>query len=144
MKNAIQSSLCALMLLIVFTSANAQSLLGSDATSRIHLSNLNISISIPVAIQSQIIRQDFENETIFSYMNEDDAPVFLFSITKVTGAQWMQLHEQMRDYTIVENKNEVITFVQKTDVKAIKGPANAQYQNMMAQVDGMIASVSHN
>ena len=94
MKNAIQKSACAMMvLLVVYISANAQPLLGSESTSRIHLSNLNISISIPVAIQSHIIRQDFENETIFSFMNEDDVPVFLFSISKVTGAQWMQLKD---------------------------------------------------
>ena len=145
MKNAIQKSACAMMfLLVIYFSANAQPLLGSEGTSRIHLSNLNVSISIPVAIQSQIIRQDFENETIFSFMNEDDVPVFLFSINKVTGAQWMQLKDQVKHYTIIENKDEVITFVQRTDVKTIKGPANYQYQNMMVQVDGMVASLSRN
>ena len=145
MKNSIQKSACALMfLLAVSVSVNAQALLGSEATSRILLSNLNISISIPVAIQSQIVRQDFENESIFSFRNEDNSTVFLFSISKVTGAQWMQLKDQVKHYTIIENKDEVITFVQRTNVKTIKGSANYQYQNMMLQVDGMIASLSRN
>ena len=145
MKNAIQKSACALMfLLAVSISVTAQPLLGSEGTSRIHLSNVNISISIPVAFQSQIVRQDFENESIFSFRNEDNSPVYLFSISKVTGAQWMQLKDQVKDYTIIENKDEVITFAQRTDVTKIKSPANDQYQSMIAQVNGMIASLSHN
>ena len=56
----------------------------------------------------------------------------------------MQLKDQVKDYTIIENKDEVITFVQRTEVTKIKSPANDQYQSMMAQVDGMIASLSRN
>ncbi|HYV95619.1 MAG TPA: hypothetical protein VE978_27840 [Chitinophagales bacterium] len=145
MKNAIQKSACVMLfLLAVSISANAQALLGPESTSRILLSNLNTSISIPVTCQSQIVRQDFENESIFSFKNEDNSPVFLFSINKVTGAQWMQLKDQVKDYTIIENKDEVITFVLRTDVTKIKGSTNDQYQSMMAQVDGMIASLSRN
>ena len=143
MKNAIQKSLCALMLLLAVSIAvNATPPSGSETSSRIFLSNLNVSINIPAAFQSQIVRQDFENESIFSFRNEDNSTVFLFSISKVTGAQWMQLKDQVKDYTIIENKDEVITFLQRTDVKNVKGPANDQYQNMMWQVDGMIASLS--
>ena len=145
MKNAIQKSACAMMvLLVIYISANANPPSASEATSRIFLSNLNVSINIPVAIQSQIVRQDFENESIFSFRNEDNSTVFLFSISKVTGTQWMQLKDQVKHYTIIENKDEVITFVQGTEVTNIKGTANDEYQNMRLQVDGMIASLSHN
>jgi hypothetical protein len=133
-----------MVLIALSLSFNAKPVFGSEATSRIFLSNLNVSINIPVAFQSQIVRQDFENESIFSFRNADNSTVFLFSISKVSGAQWMQLKDQVKDYTIIENKDEVITFVQRTDVKNIKGAANDQYQNMMLQADGMIASLHFN
>ena len=143
MKNTIQKSVYVLMLsLAVSISVNARPLPGLEFTSRIFLSNLNLSVNVPAALQSQIVRQDFENESIFSFKNEDNSTVFLFSISKVSGAQWLQLKNQVENYTIVENKDEVITFVQRTELKTLKGPAKDKCRSMMAQVDGMIASVS--
>ena len=145
MKNKIQNSVSVLMLLFLLSSsANAQMLLGSDAVGRVYLSNLNISIGIPTSMQSQLVRQDFENESIFNLKDGNNSPVFLFSVSKVTGVQWMQIKDQVKDYTIIENKDEFITFVQKTDVRKIKGAANDQYQSAIQQLDGMIASIHFN
>jgi hypothetical protein len=77
---------------------------------------LNLSITIPDALQ----------------------------ITKVSYEQWEQLKGQLKDYKILENKDDFITFMQKTDVTKIKGAANAQYQQVMQQVDGMIATIQLN
>jgi len=105
--------------------------------------HLNLSITIPDGLQSQIVRQDFENEAIFS-LKDGNTPAFLFSITKVSYEQWEQLKSQIKDYTILENKDGFITFIQKTDVKKIKGAADSQYQQVMLQVDGMIGTIQLN
>ena len=145
MKNTIQNSLRVLMLLLAASfTVHAQAPLPPHAAGNSVPPHLNISITIPEALQSQIVRQDFENESIFSLKDGNNSPAFLFSITTVTGAQWMQLKDQVKNYTILENKDEVITFVQITDVRKIKGAANDQYQSAMAQMNGMIATLHLN
>jgi len=129
--------------LVAVLSVNAQAAISARPSGNNVPPHLNLSIIIPDALQSQIVRQDFENEAIFSLKNGDNT-TFLFSITKVTGDQWMQLKDQVKDYTIIENKDGFITFVQKTEVKKIKGTADAQYQQTMPQVDGMIATIHLN
>src|SRR5205814_4022250 len=100
MKNTIQNSVCALMLLLAASfTVNAQAPLPPHAAGNSAPPHLNISITIPDALQSQIVRQDFENESIFSLKDGNNSPEFLFSITKVTGAQWMQLIDQVKNYT---------------------------------------------
>ena len=129
------------MLLVVINSVNAQAPLAPHTAGRGVPSYQNISLTIPDALQSQIVRQDFENESIFSLKDGNNSPVFLFSVTQVTGHQWMQIKDQLKHYTIIENIDELITFVQKTDVTKFKTTANEIYKSLTPQVDGMIATV---
>lgn len=144
MKNKLQNSVRVLIFsLAALFSANAQAVSPTQPTGNNVPPHLNLSITIPDALQSQIVRQDFENEAIFSLRN-GSSPAFLFSITKVSYDQWDQLKSQLKDYTVIENKDGYITYAQKTDVKKIKGAADTQYQQVMPQVDGMISSVKLN
>jgi hypothetical protein len=102
---------------------------------------LNLSVNIPATWQSQIVRVDYENESIFSLKAGDKAPAFLFSVTKVSGDQWMTIKEQIKGYSILENKDGYITFLQKTDAKKIKGAADAQYQEVLGQLDAIVGSI---
>jgi hypothetical protein len=145
MKNKIQNSVRVLIILFAASfSVNAKAPFLPGPTGNSVATHLNISMTIPDALQSQIVRQDFENESIFSLKNGNNPPVFLFSVTKVTGHQWMQIKDQVKDYTILENKDELITFVQRTDMRKINAATNNQFQILMPQVDGMIAGLSHN
>ena len=103
--------------------------------------HLNITLTIPAAWQSQIVRVDYENESIFSLKNGDKAPAFLFSVTRITGDQWMLVKNQLKGYTILGNKDGFITFVQKADVTKIKGSADAQYHEILGVVDAIVASI---
>ena len=133
-----------MFLLAALISVNAQAVVPAHSAGNNVPPHLSLSISIPDVLQSQIVRQDFENESIFSLKDGNGSPAFLFSVTRVTGDQWMQLKDQLKDYTIIENKDEYITFVQKTDVKKLKGAANDEYQSVMPQVDGIIATIHLN
>jgi len=145
MKNKIQNSVCVLMFLIAASfSVNAKAPLLPNPAGNSVATHLNISITVPDALQSQIVRQDFENESIFSLKDGNNPPVFLFSVTKVTGHQWMQIKDQVKDYTILENKGELITFVQRTDVRKINSSTSAQFQILMPQVDQIISTVRLN
>ena len=145
MKNLFLNSAKALLILLVtLTAVNAQAAIPPRPSDSNVPPHLNLSVTIPDAWQSQIVRQDFENESVFSFKNGDNAPAFLFSVTRVTGDQWMTVKDQIKDYTILENKDNFITFVQKSDVWKIKGTANAQYQQVMHQVDGIISTIHLN
>src|SRR4030095_8148804 len=49
------------------------------------ISHLNLTVTIPATWQSKIVRTDYENQSIFSLNTGNEAPAFLFSVTKVTG-----------------------------------------------------------
>jgi len=102
---------------------------------------LQFSISIPDAMQSQITRQDFENQSIFSFKNENGKTAFLFSVNKVTDQQWLSIKQDVKNYTILENQDGFITFIQKTTDSSIKGKDNTKYQQVLQQVDAIIASI---
>ena len=106
-----------------------------------NVSHLNLSLSIPLSWYSQITKTDYENQSIFTLKTSDNASVFLFSVTKVTGDQWMKLKDQIKGSTIIENKDGFITFVQKTDVKKIKGMTDAQSQDVLLSLDAVVASI---
>jgi hypothetical protein len=143
MKTAIKNSVRALIFsLVTATFVNAQAAIPRPSDNNVP-PHLNLSITIPDALQSQIVRQDFENEAIFSLKN-GNASSFLFSVTKVSYDQWEQLKNQLKDYTVLENKDGFITYTQKTDVKKIKGTADVQYQQAMQQVDGIISTIKLN
>ena len=145
MKNLFLNSARALLIsLVTLTTINAQASIPSHPSDNNVPPHLDLSITIPQAWQSQIVRQDFENESVFSLKNGNGTPAFLFSVTRVTGDQWMTVKDQIKDYTIIENKDNFITFVQKTDVRKIKGTADAQYQQVLQQVDGIIATIHLN
>ena len=145
MKNLFLISARALLIsLVTLTSINAQAAMPPHLSDGNVPPHLSLSVTIPETWQSQIVRQDFENESVFSLKNGNNTPVFLFSVTKVTGDQWMTVKDQVKDYAIIENKDNFITFVQKTDVRKIKGTADAQYQQALQQVDGMIATIHLN
>jgi hypothetical protein len=103
-------------------------------------SALKFSISIPDAVQSQIERQDFENQTIFSFVN-GDKNAYLFSVNKLTDEQWLSVKSNVNNYTILENKDGYITYIEKTDQTSIKGKNNTGYQEVLQQIDAMISSV---
>jgi len=145
MKNVFLKSARALLFsLVTITAIHAQAALPPHPSDSNVPPHLNLSVTIPAAWQSQIVRQDFENESVCSLKNGNNTPVFLFSVTRVTGDQWMTIKDQMKNYTIIENKDNFITFVQKTDVRKIKGTGDAQYQQVLQQVDGMIATIRLN
>lgn len=104
---------------------------------------LNCAVNIPGCLKSHIIRQDFENESIFS-LDNGNKPAFLFSVTKVSGEQWITLKGQLNEYSIIENRDGFITFVQKTNVSGLKGDHASEYQDALQQVDGMIRSIQLN
>src|ERR1043165_1821803 len=143
MKTAIKNSVRALIFsLVTATFVNAQAAIPRPSDNNVP-PHLNLSITIPDALPSQIVRQDFENEAIFSLKN-GNASSFLFSVTKVSYDQWEQLKNQLKDYTVLENKDGFITYPQKTDGKKIKGTADVQYQQAMQQVDGIISTIKLN
>jgi len=102
---------------------------------------LRFSISIPETMKPEIVRQDFENQSIFSFKNESGKAAFLFSVNQVTAQQWISIKEDVKNYTILENKDGLITFVQKTDQSSIKGKNNVEYQQVLQQLDPIIASI---
>src|SRR6266480_2896686 len=88
MKNLFFNSVKALfILLVIFIAINAQASVPRPSDSNVP-PHLNVSVTIPEAWQSQIVRQDFENESVFSLKNGNNAPAFLFSVTRITGDQW--------------------------------------------------------
>ena len=105
------------------------------------LPHLNLTVSIPASLQTKIVREDYENESIFSLKTTNESPVFLFSITKISTGQWMKVKSQIKAYTIVANEDGFITFVQKTDVKKIKGSEDAQYQMALREIDAIVSSI---
>ena len=102
------------------------------------------SVSIPADLQSSLVRQDFENESIFSFKNGNDAPLFLFSVTRVTDSQWLTLSQQVKNATVIKNDEGYIYFIQKTDQVKIKGTANTEYQRALNQLDLLIAGIQFN
>ena len=132
-----------MLLLAALISVNAQAVSPAHSAGNSVPPHLSMSVNIPDALQQQIARQDFENEAIFSFKNGKDAS-FLFSVTKVSSDQWLQLKDQLKNYTVIENSGDYITFVQKTDVKKLKGSADAQYQQVMLQLDGIISTIHLN
>jgi hypothetical protein len=133
----------ATLLLFLFTSltsvTNTQAM--NRAVSGLAPEVLRFSISIPETIQPEIVRQDFENQSIFSFKNESGKTAFLFSVNQVTDQQWLAIKENMKNYTILENKDGLITFIQKTEQASIKGKSNSDYQLILQQLDAIIASV---
>ena len=109
-----------------------------------HADPVLFSISIPESWQSSIVRQDFENQSIFSLKNGTAQPVFLFSISKTTGAQWQTIHSQLKNAMIIENKEGYILYVEKNDQAHIKGSADALYQQIMLQLNTIIQTVHVN
>ncbi|MFI5134374.1 MAG: hypothetical protein ACHQD9_00845 [Chitinophagales bacterium] len=141
MKTKVLNAALPLLLIVLASSLlHANSLKSNRLTKYPGPGALEFSISIPQSLQSQIVRQDFENESIFNFKNEKGKPAFLFSITKVTSEQWMQIHQQVNYYKILENKDGYITFVQITDQSRIKGD-NAGFQQALQQVNSMIESI---
>jgi len=102
---------------------------------------LQFSISIPEAMQSEITRTDYENQSIFSFKNEGGKSAFLFSVNKVTAEQWMSIKSDVKNYTILQNQNGYITFIEKTQQASIKGKSNAAYQQVYQQLDAIISSI---
>lgn len=113
----------------------------SSAFANVNLAHLNLTISIPAEWQSQIVREDYENQSLFSLKTANESTAFLFSVTKVTGEQWMKVKNQINGYTIIENKDGFITFVQKTKERNINGSADSIYRNVLSEVDRMIGSI---
>lgn len=105
------------------------------------LAHLNFIYAIPAKWESQIVREDYENQSIFSMKVSNASPVFLFSVTQITTDQWMKVKNQLNEYTIIENKDGFITFVQKTDEKKIKGMDNGQSQEVLRDVDETIVCI---
>ncbi len=129
-----------LFLLVIFTGIYAKASTVAVPSQNSVPPKLNLSVSIPNALESQVVRQDFENESVFSLKN-GNSNAFLFSVTKVTGDQWMTIKNQAGAYSILENKDGFITFLQKTDQQKIKGSGDAQYQKALQEMDGMIRSI---
>lgn len=131
--------------LLLFLFASLLSLNNAQAMNRtvagISPEVLHFSISIPETIQPEIVRQDFENQSIFSFKNESGKTAFLFSVNQVTDQQWLTIKESVKNYAILENKDGLITFVQKTEQASIKGKSNSDYQLILQQLDAIIASV---
>src|SRR6185295_18381861 len=97
--------------------------------------------TIPANWETQLVRVDYENESIFSLKTGSGAPAFLFSVTKVTDAQWWEVKDQLKKYTIVENKDGFITFVQKTDLKKMKELPDVQYRQVLGSLDVVVGSI---
>ena len=132
-----------MLLVILFTSllSQASTQHSNRSITGTPTSQLQFSLSIPEAMQSQIIRQDFENQSIFSFKNEGGKNAFLFSLNKVTTEQWMTIKSNVKNYTILENKDGFISFIEKTDQANIKGKNNAAYQQVYGQLDAIISSI---
>ncbi|HUM45864.1 MAG TPA: hypothetical protein PLD84_02980 [Chitinophagales bacterium] len=120
---------------------NDETTVSSANLHRRALTDLNLTIAIPASLQSQIERTDYENESIFSLKTGDQRTEFLFSVTKVSVEQWLKVKEQLKGYRIIGNQNGFITFVQKTGVKKIQGPADAPFQQALQELDTMLASI---
>jgi len=130
-----QSLTIAMMAIILFQS-------GASAHNRMVQPNpFPVYVTIPEAWKSMIARQDYENESIFSFKTGNEKSVFLFSVTKVTDEQWFTLKSQLTDATVIANENGYIIFVQKTAQQKIKGASNDQYQQVLLELDNMIKSI---
>ena len=105
---------------------------------------LSLKISLPQSWQSVVEKQDFGNEVLFNFKNGNAKPVFLFSITKVSGDQWIALQGQVRGATILENKDGYITFLQMTNQSKIKGADNDLFQQVVEQLNAVISSIQIN
>jgi hypothetical protein len=79
--------------------------------------HLDLIYTIPAAWTSKVVITDYENESIFTLVEENKPATFLFSVAKITAAQWMKLQGQIQNYSILENKDGYIVFLQKGKVK---------------------------
>ena len=62
----------------------------------------------------------------------------------MTADQWMTVKSQVKNYTILENKDGFITFIEKTEVDKIKGKDDAQYQQVLPQINDIISTIHLN
>ena len=106
-----------------------------------HPDPIMFSIIIPDGWQSYIVRQDYENQTIFSLRNGNESPVFLFSVSKVTYKQWLAVHRQLSNVMVAENKDGYVVYIEKTTEAKIKGAAAVQYQQLLPQLSNIIQSI---
>jgi hypothetical protein len=137
MKTSFNKIACAaLIALIAAVSFRAQSA-GSAAPK----DPMFFSVTLPDNWQSNVIRQDFENETIFSFNDGKGTPLFLFSITRVTGSQWVTLHSQLKNAMVVKNDGEFIYFIQRADVKSLKGMKSDDYNTLFQELNAVISSI---
>jgi len=107
-------------------------------------SQLTFNIVLPDSWQSTVVRQDYGNETVFNFKTDDGKQIFLFSVTKVTGDQWLSIKDQVQHATILKNENGYIIFLQQTDQLKIKGSDNAQYQTVLTEMNNVINSIQVN
>ena len=105
--------------------ANATARTFSSPPAKAHL---DLIYTIPAAWTSKVVITDYENESIFTLVEENKPATFLFSVTKVSTAQWMKLQGQFMNYSILENKDGYIVFLQKGKVR------NNEIETMLASL----------
>ena len=105
--------------------ANATARTFSSPPAKTHL---DLIYTIPAAWTSKVVITDYENESIFTLVEENKPATFLFSVTKVYTAQWMKLQGQLMNYSILENKDGYIVFLQKGKVR------NNEIETMLASL----------
>jgi len=105
--------------------ANATARTFSSPPAKTHL---DLIYTIPAAWTSKVVITDYENESIFTLVEENKPATFLFSVTKVSTVQWMKLQGQVKNYSILENKDGYIVFLQKGKVR------NNEIETMLASL----------
>lgn len=103
--------------------------------------NAHINASIPDQWKSNIIKEVNGEVTIFSLVNGDTAPVFLFSVTEIPEQEWTKVKSQLTDVKLLERKNGKIYFSDKNQKTKVKGPCSELYQQIYPYVDQMISSI---
>jgi hypothetical protein len=137
MKTFFKYTFAAMAMLVTFAhSAPAALNAGADP--------MIFSVNVPEEWSATVVREDFENQSIFNFKGGSSQPVFLFSVARITEAQWLQLHGQLKNAQVLQNEGGFVYYIQKTEVSHIKGSANAEYQRVIAQLDQVIRTVQLN
>jgi hypothetical protein len=103
--------------------------------------NAHINASIPDQWKSNIIKEVNGDVTIFSLVNGDAVPVYLFSVTEIAEQEWVKVKTQLPDVKLIERKNGNIYFSDKNQKTKVKGPCSELYQQIYPYIDQMISSV---
>jgi len=138
--------LTALLLVIVFNAADAQSknemkLISSTSLQAPDPPAVAFAITVPDEYASHIIRENGDHAVYFQFKKSDGTTVFLFQVNKTEEAQWIKIKNQLSNPTVLAHKNGYIYYALTTDKSRIKGADNEAYEQIYGRLHQMVGTI---